>query len=135
MEINVFKTRQELIVSIALYFIKIVNAAIDNKGVVNVALAGGTSPQKLYKLLATDEYKNQVDWSKVNFFFGDERYVPADDTQSNSHMVQKALFDPLKIPAAQIFKIDTTLFGTNPQNLCLFVLKGDFICNYTSSIW
>lgn len=109
MEINIFKTQQELIVSVALYFIKIVNAAIDDKGVVHVALAGGNSPKKLYELLATNEYKNQVDWSKLNFFFGDERYVPWDDAQSNSLMIQKSLFDPLKIPASQIFKIDTSL--------------------------
>ena len=109
MEINILKTQQELISSIARHFIKIVQAAIDDRGVVNVALAGGRSPQKLYELLATDEYKHQVDWSKVNFFFGDERYVPAADAQSNSYMIQNSLFDPLKIPAAQIFKIDTTL--------------------------
>lgn len=109
MTINIYKTRQELIVSIAWYFIKIVNEAIDNRGAANVALAGGNSPQKLYELLAMDEYKNQVNWSKLNFFFGDERYVPGDDAQSNSLMIQKSLFDPLKIPASQIFKIDTTL--------------------------
>ncbi len=109
MTINIYKTQQELIVSVAMHFIRIVNAAIDDRGVVNVALAGGNSPKKLYELLATDEYKNQVDWSKINFFFGDERYVPADDAQSNALMIQKSLFDPLKIPAAQIFKIDTTL--------------------------
>ncbi len=109
MMINIYKTQQELIVSMAVHFIKIVNEAIDDKGVANIALAGGSSPIKLYGLLATNEYKNQVDWSKINFFFGDERYVPADDAQSNSLMIQKALFDPLKIPASQIFKIDTTL--------------------------
>lgn len=108
MTINIYKTRQELIISIARHFIKIVSAAIDDRGAVNVVLAGGNSPKKLYQLLATDEYKNQVDWSKINFFFGDERYVPADDAQSNSLMIQKTLFDPLKIPASQIFKIDTT---------------------------
>lgn len=109
MEINIFKTQQELIVSIALQFIKTVNAAIDDKGAVNVALAGGNSPKKLYELLATDEYKTRINWNKVNFFFSDERYVPADDAQSNSNMIQKCLFDRLKIPAAQIFKIDTRL--------------------------
>ncbi len=109
MKINIFKAPQEVIVSIALHFIKIANNAIQEHGVCNVALAGGNSPKKLYELLATNQYKNQIDWSKINFFFGDERYLPADDTQSNSLMIQKSLFDPLKIPSSQIFKIDTTL--------------------------
>jgi 6-phosphogluconolactonase/glucosamine-6-phosphate isomerase/deaminase len=37
---------------------------------------------------------------KITFFFGDERYVPANDAQSNSLMIQKSLFDPLKISGA-----------------------------------
>ena len=62
--INIYKTQRELIVSMTWHFIKIVNAAIDTRGAVNVTLAGGSSPKKLYGLLVTDEYKKQVDWSK-----------------------------------------------------------------------
>lgn len=43
------------------------------------------------------------------FFFGDERYVPSDHPDSNALMAKKALFDPLKIPLAQIFTVDTSL--------------------------
>lgn len=109
MGINIFKTQQELIISIALYFIKTVNDVIKDKGKVNIVLAGGNSPKKLYELLATNEYKNQIDWNKINFFFGDERYVPSDDSLSNYLMIQKSLFDPLKISGSQIFVIDTKL--------------------------
>ena len=49
MEINILKTQQELISSIARHFIKIVQAAIDDRGVVNVALAG---TQDIYKIYA-----------------------------------------------------------------------------------
>ena len=109
MKINIFKAPQEVIVSIALYFIKIANEAIQEHGSFNVALAGGNSPKKLYELLSSIEYKNKLDWRKVNVFFGDERCVPADDAESNSHMIEIALFNPLKISKSQIFKIDTTL--------------------------
>lgn len=108
MQINIFKTEHELLSAIALYFIKIAKEAIAEQGVFNIALSGGNSPKKLYGLLSADDYKNQIDWSKVNIFFGDERYVPADDAQSNSLMIQNSLFEPLKISASQIFKIDTT---------------------------
>ena len=95
--------------SLAENFVKIANEAIQENGICNIVLAGGNSPQKLYELLTTDAYKTQVDWRKIYFFFGDERYVPADDPQSNSFMVQKALFNSLKISQSHIFKIDTTL--------------------------
>ena len=105
MKLNIFKTQEELIAEMAAYFIKSANAAIEEKGAFDVSLVGGNSPKKLYELLATKEFKNQTDWHKINFFFGDERYVPANDPQSNALMVQNVLFTPLKISEKQIFKI------------------------------
>ncbi|HYV53514.1 MAG TPA: 6-phosphogluconolactonase [Chitinophagaceae bacterium] len=78
-------------------------------GEFNIALSGGSSPKKLYETLALPDYKNRVAWSKVNFFFGDERYVPAHDPQSNGNMVRAALFDPLHIEESTIFFVDTSL--------------------------
>ena len=78
-------------------------------GEFNIALSGGSSPKKLYETLALPYYKNRVAWSKVNFFFGDERYVPAHDPQSNGNMVRAALFDPLHIEESTIFFVDTSL--------------------------
>ena len=109
MTINVFKTENELISAIAIYFIKIAQHTIEEKGIFNTALAGGNSPKKFYQMLSSDEFKNKIDWSKVNFFFGDERYVPADDAERNSWMVQKYLFEPLNISSSQILEVDTTL--------------------------
>ena len=109
MTINVFKTENELISAIAIYFIKIAQHTIEENGIFNTALAGGNSPKKFYQMLSSDEFKNKIDWSKVNFFFGDERYVPAADAQRNSWMVQKYLFEPLNISSSQILEVDTTL--------------------------
>lgn len=109
MKVNIYKTVKEQAHAVADHVVMVAQNVIAAHGVFNIALSGGNSPRKLYELLATDEYKRQIEWSKVNFFFGDERYVPADDAQSNSFMIQKCLFDPLEIPASQIFKFDTTL--------------------------
>ena len=109
MPINIFKTEPELISALAMYFIKIAKQAIEEQGAFSVALAGGNSPKKLYELLVSTEYKNQANWSKINFFLGDERYVPADDPQSNARMIQKSLLEPLNISESQFFKINTTL--------------------------
>ena len=50
-----------------------------------------------------------MDWDKVFFFFGDERYVPANNPASNYQMVKKVLFEPLGIREDHIFAVDTTL--------------------------
>lgn len=75
----------------------------------NFVLSGGGSPRKLYELLSSETYKNQIEWDKTWFFFGDERFVPAGDSQRNSLMAKQALFEPLKIPESQIFKVDTSV--------------------------
>ena len=41
-----------------------------------VALSGGGTPRMLFQLLATPEFRGQVDWAKVHLFWSDERAVP-----------------------------------------------------------
>ena len=107
--IHIYKTEKELLNAIANYFIQSAKESIETDGQFNVALSGGNSPKKLYHLLSSTLYKNKVEWKKVNFFFGDERYVPENDSQRNSLMVEDSLFLPLHISKSQIFKVDTTL--------------------------
>lgn len=77
--------------AVACHFVELAHHAIDAHGRFSVALAGGSTPQQSYQLLATSEFSSQVDWSKVYIFWGDERCVPADDNESNYHMARGAL--------------------------------------------
>ena len=88
---------------------EIASESISSHGQFSVALSGGNSPKKLYELLASPGFKDKVEWSKVHFFFGDERYVPHNDPQSNYLMAKKALLEPLELSYRQIFPIDTSL--------------------------
>ena len=106
MKINIFNTEAEVLDNLALYFIAAAEGSIGEHGRFSVALSGGNSPKKLYELLAS-VYKEKVEWQKVDFFFGDERYVPQTDTDSNFLMAKKALFEPLQISETQIFAVDT----------------------------
>lgn len=107
--LHIFNTTDEVLHGLAAFFIKAANEAITDNGRFVVSLSGGSSPKSLYELLASDTYKEQVDWTKVYLFFGDERNVPDTDKDSNALMAKKALFDPLSIAAKQIFKVDTSL--------------------------
>ncbi len=109
MSFHILKTIPELIKAIAGHFISLGKDAIASRGEFNVVLSGGSSPKKLYELLASPEYREQVNWKKVNFFFGDERYVPATDSENNAYMVKKTLFNPLNISQSNIFPINTSL--------------------------
>lgn len=68
-----------------------------------IVAAGGSTPRVLYQLLATKSW----DWSKVHVFWGDERYVPVTDPQSNEGMTRAAWLDLVAIPATNIHPIPT----------------------------
>jgi 6-phosphogluconolactonase len=64
-----------------------------------VCLAGGSTPRRVYELLASAE-RAGFPWDRVHWFFGDERFVPYDHPDSNYRMVREALFDAAPVPAA-----------------------------------
>lgn len=109
MKLNIFDNPDQAVINLAHYFVTLAEQAIINNGRFTVALSGGSSPKKLYELLASAEFKTKVDWENVYFFFGDERYVPQTDKDSNYLMVKTALFDPLDIDDSNIFAVETDL--------------------------
>lgn len=76
--------------------------ACEARGTFRIALSGGSTPKKLYTLMAAPSYASLFPWKKVQFFFGDDRFVPADSPDSNRGMVQNILFSKVKVPAANI---------------------------------
>ncbi|AWW32358.1 6-phosphogluconolactonase [Echinicola strongylocentroti] len=97
----------------AALFVDAAKAAIQEKGKFNVALTGGSSPVKLYGLLAEEQFKSQVDWDKVNVFWGDERWVPLDNEQSNAGMAYETLLKNVPVPEKNIFPMWAT--GITPE--------------------
>src|SRR5450755_4293941 len=86
-------------------FIALANAGITARGSAVVALAGGSTPRAMNARLAASPRREQVDWAKLRFFFGDERCVPPDHPDSNYRMTRETLFAPLGIAETQIERI------------------------------
>jgi 6-phosphogluconolactonase len=78
-------------------------ASIRARGRCALALAGGRTPEPVYRELAQAA---DVDWSRVSVFFGDERAVPPDDAESNYRMVRAALLSRVPIPAARVHRME-----------------------------
>ncbi len=79
--------------------------AIADHGKFKLVLAGGTTPEKVYRLLA----KSEADWQNWWIYHGDERCLPVDHLDRNSVMAAKALLDQVAIPKNQIFDIPAEL--------------------------
>lgn len=86
-------------------FVQSCREAIVARGRFTVALSGGSTPKRLYQHLAQTPLKDAVDWSRVEFFWGDERTVPPDHPDSNYRMAREAMLEPLAIPAGQIHRM------------------------------
>jgi 6-phosphogluconolactonase len=70
-------------------------AAIDERGIFRVALSGGGTPKLVYPLLVDRPARDAVDWSRVEFFWGDERSVPPDHPDSNFGVAYQMLIAQL----------------------------------------
>ncbi len=101
--LNIFATTEEIFKEAAAVFICSANEAIMQKGYFAVALTGGSSPEGLYRLLSEDQYKNQIDWTKVLIFWGDERWVPLDHDLSNARMSYEQLLDRVPVRPVNVF--------------------------------
>ena len=100
-----FATAEALSQAAAELFIARGRQAIETRGRFFVALAGGSTPRQLYTLLPQAPYRDQLDWPKVEWFFGDERAVAPDDAASNFRMARETLFDALEVPSARIHRM------------------------------
>jgi 6-phosphogluconolactonase len=69
------------------------------------ALAGGSTPAELYSLLASAEYVQRIDWSRVHFFWGDERCVPPEHHDSNYRMAKGTLLDVVRPPDSHVHRM------------------------------
>jgi 6-phosphogluconolactonase len=74
-----------------------------------ICLSGGSSPKRLYALLAGPEYLERVPWPRIHWFFGDDRVVPWDDPLSNVRMVREAFGHGAPIPATHLHFIPSDL--------------------------
>lgn len=79
---------------------------IARKGEFHVALSGGNTPRALYRMLASSEFRPQVDWARVHIFWGDERAVPPDHPDSNYGMARGELLVRVPIPPANVHRME-----------------------------
>ena len=67
-----------------------------------VGLTGGSSPEGLYRLLASEPYRSRIPWERVHWFWGDDRFVPQNDARSNAGQARRLFLDHVPAPAANV---------------------------------
>jgi 6-phosphogluconolactonase len=86
-------------------FVRRARAAIWERGVFRVALAGGSTPRRMHELLAAPPFVREVEWTSVQIFFGDERAVEPDHKDSNFNAACVALLNSVPLHSSQIHRM------------------------------
>lgn len=122
------------------------------QGAVSVCLTGGSTPKRLYELLASPEWRKQIPWDRMQWFFGDDRFVPHDDPLSNMGMARRAFLEACAPPqnvhlirtdaatpdvAARLYEQDLRAFQASRGSAPLFdlVLLGVGPDGHTASLF
>ena len=103
-EVKILGDTRMLAEEAAKRFVALVRAEQEDSSC-TVTLSGGTTPRALYALLASAPYRAQVNWSQIDFYFGDERGVPPDHPDSNYRLASDTLFRPIGIASEQVHRM------------------------------
>ena len=104
-DVRVFVDLDALSDAAAVEFVSASQNAVSERGRFLVSFSGGATPEKLYDLLGRAPYRDQTDWAAVHAFWGDERCVPPDDSQSNYGQVLELLLSKVPLPPENIHRI------------------------------
>lgn len=102
-------TIEELFAAAAREVTQVANGCRKEGRECSVALAGGSTPRGLYRLLTGEPYRSQLSWEHFRVFWGDERMVPPDHQESNFRMAEEALLSHVPVPSKQVFRIEGEL--------------------------
>ncbi|HEY4109251.1 6-phosphogluconolactonase [Puia sp.] len=109
MELHVFKDGEALSNAAAKFIAGHIVATLETTSRYTIALSGGSTPKRLHQILAQSPYKEQIDWSKLHIFWGDERAVAFEDDRNNAKMAYDTLLNFVPVPASQIHVMRTDI--------------------------
>ena len=109
MEMHTYKDSEALSQAAAKWIAQRIGETLRKQDRFTMALTGGSSPKRLHEILASAPYKDQIDWSKLHIFWGDERAVPFDDARNNARMGFDTLLNFVPVPRNQIHVMRTDI--------------------------
>jgi 6-phosphogluconolactonase len=110
-DVRVYRDLEALSQAAATAFSQAVTDALQERERALIAISGGTTPSRLYELLARSPYREQIDWPRTHLFWADERLVPVEDLENNFKQAHEIWLKPVGLPAANLHRVRTELGG------------------------
>lgn len=108
-EVHVLADAEDLARAAADLVAESIMAAVRLRGRAVIALSGGSTPNRMGELLAEPPFRDLLPWQRLHVFWGDERWIPLDDPESNAGTAIRTVLDMIAIPASQIHPFPTDL--------------------------
>jgi 6-phosphogluconolactonase len=109
MHLHIYKSTGELIEALANWITSYISDTLLRQDKFTIALSGGETPKALYQLLATENFRNKIEWNKIHFFWGDERVVPITDNSNNAKMAFENMLNKVNAPLQNIHIMRTDI--------------------------
>lgn len=109
MVLHVFDSKELLSDNLAEWICDQAKATLQLRQYFSIVLSGGSTPKILYEKLASEKYRNLIDWKRVHVFWGDERVVPFSDERNNAKMAFDTLLNHVDIPKEQVHIMRTDI--------------------------
>ena len=98
----VHPSKQEMAQSVAARFLTKLGHILGLEDVSHIVLTGGSMGAAVLAAVNADPARDSIDWSRVHFWWGDERWLPRGDAERNETQSREALLDHIAVPAANI---------------------------------
>ncbi len=104
-ELHILPSTEEAAQAKANFVATLAEECLGTQGKFTIALSGGSTPRRLYQILASPPHAEGIAWDRWHIFWSDERCVPPDHQDSNFRMASQALLDHVPIPPAQVYRM------------------------------
>jgi 6-phosphogluconolactonase len=109
LNLHLYKNAEELSNAAAKWIAEYIQLVLSKNNRFTIALSGGSTPQKLHTILAGLPFREQIDWTRLHIFWGDERAVPITDDRNNAKMAYDTLLNHVPVPALQVHIMRTDI--------------------------
>lgn len=107
MNIHVSANADALSISAAEWMTGYISKVLLQKERFSLVLSGGSTPKKLHAVLADENFRNKIDWDRIDFFWGDERFIPFADERNNAAMAFDTLLNHVPVKKENIYIMQT----------------------------
>ncbi len=122
----VYDTPEAVAKAAAEVFAKYAADAVTARGVARIAISGGSTPKRMFALLAAEPFLSQVAWDKLELYWVDERCVGPEDAESNYRMTKEQLLSKVPLPAEKVFRMEGELDPEEAANRYEATLRNNF---------